>query len=190
MRKIGIYGGSFNPIHNGHISVARYVLESLKLDKLLIVPVGKPSHKEFDLEKAEERLKMCELAFQNDERIEILDIEVKEKGISYTYDTLLKIKKIYPNAQIYEIIGEDSSESFEKWKNYKEILKESKLVVLKREGYEQKIYDRNILVVENPNYNYSSTQVRERLKNRESIENLVPLEVMKYIERNGLYKKR
>ncbi|MCJ8343161.1 MAG: nicotinate-nicotinamide nucleotide adenylyltransferase, partial [Cetobacterium sp.] len=83
--KIGIYGGSFNPIHRGHISVAKYALEKLNLDKLIIIPVGIPSHRENNLVNGKFRMEMCRLAFENMEKIEISDIEINNCGINYTY---------------------------------------------------------------------------------------------------------
>lgn len=187
--KIGIYGGSFNPIHNGHIYMAKFIIDYLKLDKLLVIPVGTPSHRKNILADANMRLKMCEIAFKDQEKIEVSDIEVKSKEVSFTYDTLLKIIEKYPNDEYYEIIGEDSGAYFHKWKNYREILKLAKVVVLQREGYTTLLKDSNLLQVKNPFLNCSSTRVREAVLREESIENMVPKEIAKFIKVNKLYKK-
>jgi len=186
--KIGIFGGSFNPVHNGHISVVKYVLGKLSLDKILVVPVGIPSHRENNLEDKNARFHMCKLAFEDMENVIISDMEINSKALSYTYDTLLNIMDIYGKDKIYyEIIGEDSYAYFDKWKNYKEILNYSKVVVLEREGYEGDMTNENIIHLNSPYFPYSSTQIRENLKNNLSIENMVPKKVLDYIIKNKLY---
>lgn len=187
--KIGIYGGSFNPIHNGHIYMAKFIVDYLELDKLLVIPVGTPSHRKNTLADAKMRLKMCKMAFENEEKIEVSDIEIKSKEFSFTYDTLLKIIEKYPNNEYYEIIGEDSGAYFHKWKNYKEILKLAKVVVLQREGYSTLLKNPNLFQVKNPFLNYSSTRVREAILKGETIENMVPKEIADFIKVNKLYKK-
>ena len=187
--KIGIYGGSFNPIHNGHIKIARFVTEYLNLDKLIVIPVGNPSHKKNELADGKIRLEMCKVAFKDDEKIEVSDIEVFSNELNYTYDTLLKIISKFKKNEYFEIIGEDSGENFRDWKKYKEILKLAKVVVLKRVGYNLEIEDENIIEVKNPFFNYSSTIVREKIKKGEDIRDLLPKEVIDIIEKNNLYKK-
>jgi nicotinate-nucleotide adenylyltransferase len=187
--KIGIYGGSFNPIHNGHIYIAKFIVENLGLDKLIIIPVGNPSHRENILIDGKLRLEMCKIAFKNEEKIEVSDIEINSNELSYTYDTLLKIINLYPENEYFEIIGEDSGAYFHKWKNYKEILKLAKVVVLQREGYTTAIKDSNLLQIKNPFLNFSSTRIRESISKEETIENMVPKEIDEFIKVNKLYKK-
>lgn len=187
--KVGIYGGSFNPVHKGHIFVAKFIKEYLQLDLLLIIPVGIPSHKEDILADSRLRFEMCKKAFAGIDGIIVSDIELKSEDVSYTYDTLLKVIKKYPNADYFEIIGEDSGENFHKWKNYQEILKLSKVVVLRRKGYKTKIEDNNIIQVENTYVDFSSTDVREKIKKGMEIKDMVPEEVEKIIFENSLYKK-
>lgn len=186
--KIGIYGGSFNPIHFGHIKIATYVLEKLNLDKVLIIPVGTPSHRENNLVSGGYRLKMCQLAFKNYKNIEISDIEIKNDSISYTIDTLKKIQKLYGKEnEFFEIIGEDSADYFSEWKDYKKILEKSKVVVLKRKGYKSLLQDKNLIYLDSPLFNVSSTLVRENLKNGKDINEFLPKEVVEFIKENKLY---
>lgn len=129
--KIGIYGGSFNPVHNGHLNIVKYVLNQLKLDKIIVIPVGKPSHRADNLESGILRTEMCRAAFENISGVEVSGIETDKDKISYTINTLKKIIEIYGEKNdFYEIIGEDSAYHFKEWKNYEEILELSKVVVL------------------------------------------------------------
>ena len=186
--KIGIYGGSFNPIHFGHIKIATYVLEKFNLDNVLIIPVGTPSHRENNLVPGDYRLKMCQLAFKNYKNIEISDIEIKNDSISYTIDTLKKIQKLYGKEnEFFEIIGEDSADYFSQWKDYKKILEKSKVVVLKRKGYKSLLQDKNLIYLDSPLFNVSSTLVRENLKNGKDINEFLPKEVVEFIKENKLY---
>ncbi|MGL4936221.1 MAG: nicotinate-nucleotide adenylyltransferase [Cetobacterium sp.] len=187
--KIGIYGGSFNPIHNGHIYIAKFILKKLKLDKLLIIPVGNPSHRENSLLDGKLRLEMCKIAFRNEVQIEISDIEINSKEVCYTYDTLLEVIKMYPNSEYFEIIGEDSGAYFQKWKNYEEILKLSKVVILQRKGYTTTIKSQNIIHIKNKFLNFSSTELRKAVMSGYSIENMVPKEIEEFIKNNKLYMK-
>lgn len=186
--KIAIYGGSFNPMHRGHEQIVEYILKNLDMDKIIIVPVGIPSHRENNLEQSDTRLKICREIFKNNSKIEVSDIEIKSDGKSYTYDTLIKLIEVYgKNNEFFEIIGEDSLKNFKTWKNYKELLKICKLVVFRRNDDEDKEIDKeflknsNIIILKNEYYNYSSTEIREKVKNGEDISNLVNKNVEKII---------
>ena len=136
--KIAIYGGSFNPMHIGHEKIVDYVLKNLDMDKIIIIPVGIPSHRENNLEQSDTRLKICKEIFKNNKKVEVSDIEIKSEGKSYTYDTLLKLIKIYgKDNEFFEIIGEDSLKNLKTWKNYKELLNLCKFIVFRRK------YDKN-----------------------------------------------
>lgn len=187
--RIGIYGGSFNPIHNGHVFMAKCAIRTLKLDKLLIIPVGIPSHRENILVDGKIRMKMCKEAFKNEKKIEVLDIEIKNKELCYTYDTLLKIMELYKNAEIYEIVGGDSAENFRSWKNYKEILKLSRVVIFKRKGYKNTLPKEEVIEIETDYLPYSSTEIRNKIKNGKKIDKDVPKEVEKIIVKKSLYKR-
>ena len=186
--KIAIYGGSFNPMHKGHEQIVEYILKNLNMDKIIIVPVGIPSHRENNLEQSDTRLKICREIFKDNSKIEVSDIEIKSNGKSYTYDTLIKLIEVYgKNNEFFEIIGEDSLKNFKTWKNYKELLKICKLIVFRRNDDEDKEIDKeffknsNIIILKNEYYNYSSTEIREKVKNGEDISNLVNKNVEKII---------
>ena len=187
--KIGIFGGTFNPIHKAHVEIVKFILKELNLDKIIIIPVGKASHKNDILVNGELRKKMCELAFEGEKDIVISDIEIKSKKVSYTIDTLKKLISYYGgHNEFYEIIGEDSAYTFSSWKEYEKILELSKVVVFRREGYERKLEHHNIIYLDTPFYNISSTMIRDRLSKGESIEDLLPDSVADFIKKNNLYQ--
>lgn len=187
--KIGIYGGSFNPVHYGHLNIVKYVLNQLKLDKIIVIPVGKPSHKANNLESGILRTEMCRAAFENLHNVEVSGIETDKDKISYTINTLKKIIEIYGEKNdFYEIIGEDSAYHFKEWKNYEEILKLSKVVVLRRKGYIGAIQHKNMIYLESPFFDISSTEIREKIKNKIDISNLIPEKVKKIIEEKKLFR--
>ncbi|WP_372712953.1 nicotinate-nucleotide adenylyltransferase [Ilyobacter sp.] len=188
MKKIGIYGGSFNPVHVGHVEIIKYVMKEMNLDRLIVIPVGAPSHREDRLLEGEKRIKLLIAACMDMDRVEVSDIEVKSKGVSYTYDTLLNLKKRYKDAIFYEVIGEDSADYLHQWKDYENMLRECKFVVLKRKGYNYKPDHENIILLESPLYKYSSTEIRGLIKKGMDITGMVPDKVRDIITKENLYR--
>ena len=188
--KIAIYGGSFNPMHIGHEKIVDYVLKNLNMDKIIIIPVGIPSHRENNLEQSNTRLKICREIFKNNKKVEVSDIEIKSEKKSYTYDTLLKLIEIYgKDNEFFEIIGEDSLKNLKTWKNYKELLNLCKFIVFRRKDDKNTKIDseflinKNIIILENEYYNISSTEIRNKVKNGEDITGLVNKKVKNLIEK-------
>ena len=188
--KIAIYGGSFNPMHIGHEKIVDYVLKNLDMDKIIIIPVGIPSHRENNLEQSNTRLKICREIFKNNKKVEVSDIEIKSEKKSYTYDTLLKLIEIYgKDNEFFEIIGEDSLKNLKTWKNYKELLNLCKFIVFRRKDDKNTKIDseflnnKNIIILENEYYNISSTEIRNKVKNGEDITGLVNKKVKNLIEK-------
>jgi nicotinate-nucleotide adenylyltransferase len=187
--KIGIYGGLFDPVHNGHVSVVRYVAEHFRLEEIFIVPVGVPSHRAAGGASAEDRLRMCRLTFENMAGIQVSDMEVRDKNPAYTWDTLCNFQRIYGTEhQWFEIIGEDSLAYFDQWKNYREILERCKLIVLRREGYHGTLRHKNIILTDSPSFPFSSTQIRALVREGREIRGMVPGAVLRYIEEKELYR--
>ena len=191
--RIAIYGGSFNPMHIGHEKIVDYVLNNLNMDKIIIIPVGIPSHRENNLEQSDTRLKICKEIFKGNKKIEVSDIEIKSEGKSYTYDTLLKLMDLYgENNEFFEIIGEDSLKSLKTWKNYEELLKICKFIVFRRKDDkniqidEEFLNNKNIIILENEYYNISSTEIRNMVKNNEDISAFINKKVKKLIEKEYL----
>ena len=188
--RIAIYGGSFNPMHIGHEKIVDYVLENLNMDKIIIIPVGIPSHRENNLEQSDTRLKICKEIFKGNKKIEVSDIEIKSEGKSYTYDTLLKLMDLYgENNEFFEIIGEDSLKSLKTWKNYEELLKICKFIVFRRKDDKdieidpEFLNNKNIIILENEYYDISSTEIRNKVKNKEDISEFVNKKVKKLVEK-------
>lgn len=191
--RIAIYGGSFNPMHIGHEKIVDYVLNNLNMDKIIIIPVGIPSHRENNLEQSDTRLKICKEIFKGNKKIEVSDIEIKSEGKSYTYDTLLKLIDLYgENNEFFEIIGEDSLKSLKTWKNYEELLKICKFIVFRRKDDKniqidkEFLNNKNIIILENEYYDISSTEIRNMVKNNENISAFVNKKVKKLIEKEYL----
>ena len=191
--RIAIYGGSFNPMHIGHEKIVDYVLNNLNMDKIIIIPVGIPSHRENNLEQSDTRLKICKEIFKGNKKIEVSDIEIKSEGKSYTYDTLLKLMVLYgENNEFFEIIGEDSLKSLKTWKNYEELLKICKFIVFRRKDDKniqidkEFLNNKNIIILENEYYDISSTEIRNMVKNNEDISAFVNKKVKKLIEKEYL----
>ena len=188
--KIGILGGTFNPIHNGHLILADEVRQKLKLDKIFFIPVYLPVHKEEkDLLAACDRIKMVKLAVKNNPYFAALDTEISRKGKSYTIDTLRALHKEYPQAdKFFFIVGSDSMSYLNSWKDINEVMKLAKFVVASRPNYPLKDVPKNILPVVIEPIDISGFRLRQRLKNNESVRYYLPGEVYNYIQKKGLYR--
>lgn len=190
--KIGVFGGTFNPPHNGHIRLAKAAADELKLDKLLVIPSCIPPHKiAAKLADGQERLEMCRLAFGCDPRFEVSPMELERGSRSYTVETLRELKALYPDSELYFIVGSDMLESFDKWYLWQEILSLSVLCAASREeGYSPdlsrfgKLAERIKIITLDP-LEVSSTQIRNSA-GEVSTELLDP-KVAAYIREHGLY---
>lgn len=191
MKKVCIIGGSFNPIHIGHLILANTVLEELNLDEMIFVPCYiQPLKGDKDFASSTHRLEMVKLAIQSNPEFTLSDIEINRKGKSYTVDTLKFFKKKYEN--LYFVIGADNIKDFHKWKEPDTILKIANLIVTNRGGINiqipEKIRGKKIISCTIPQIEISSTMIREKIRNGQSIKYLVPEAVENYIIQNNLYK--
>lgn len=190
--KIGVFGGTFNPPHNGHIRLAKAAADELKLDKLLVIPSCIPPHKiAAKLADGQERLEMCRLAFGCDPRFEVSPMELERGSWSYTVETLRELKALYPDSELYFIVGSDMLESFDKWYLWQEILSLSVLCAASREeGYSPdlsrfgKLAERIKIITLDP-LEVSSTQIRNSAG--EVSPELLDPKVAAYIREHGLY---
>ena len=191
MDTVGIFGGTFDPIHFGHLITAQTVLEKRKLSKIIFIPAYIAPHKiRYDYSAPEHRYKMTELAISSNPFFDISSFEIERDDISYSYNTLVELAKIYESLEL--IIGFDNLVTFDIWHQPDEILKIAKLVVLKR-TYDKEIkkpnkYFEKAEFVDSPTIEISSTEIRERVKNHLPIDFFVPKDVNNYILDNNLYK--
>ncbi|EGV00317.1 putative nicotinate-nucleotide adenylyltransferase [Mycoplasmopsis columbina SF7] len=184
--KIALFGGSFNPIHNGHLKIAKEAIKQLNLDKLIFVPAAKnPFKKKEAIASNEDRLKMLELALEKEEKMEISLFELKRGGVSYTFETIRYFKRKFPQDELFFIMGSDLLPKLNKWEHIDEISQSCKLVAFRRSKEINKINAKkyNVQILKNELQEESSTAVRS------GVFDYVPLEVNKYIGANFLYAK-
>ncbi len=196
----GILGGTFDPIHFGHLVLAEKAREAFQLERVIVVPAAIPPHKIGEVAtEAQHRLKMVELAIQGSPWFEVSTVELNREGPSYSIDTIRELKKKYSDSEAALIMGFDSLLELHSWKNYQSILEESKIITAFRPGYPiltdykhwppfLQPYNHQILVLEAPLLDISSTWLRVELMYGRSIKYLVPDEVIDYINTKGLYR--
>lgn len=197
MKKIGIIGGTFNPIHLAHLYIAYEAKCQLNLDKVIFMPAGSPPHKKNeDILEAPLRYKMVLEAIKKYEDFEISNYEIEKEGFSYTYETLENFKS--EDNILYFITGADCLINIEKWKNPDRIFKTSKLVVFNRPGYDkeslklqkneiEKKYNTSINFLDIMDLEISSTMIRDRIKEGKKIDFFIPKEVLDFIIKNNIY---
>ena len=199
-RRIGVFGGTFNPIHLGHQNLMKSAIEELQLDRLLLIPTYIPPHKvAYDLATGEDRLAMCRIAAGDDDRIAVSDIELERGGSSYTYLTLRQLHRLYPGSRFFLIVGGDMLLSFSKWKRWRDILRMATLCAAPREDDEQDDLVREsgryvtigqgCIIMDTPVVEMSSTQIRAALKEGESAAHLLHPGVEEYCRSHGLYRE-
>jgi nicotinate-nucleotide adenylyltransferase len=187
--KIGILGGTFNPVHIGHLILAEEAREKLGLDKIIFVPTALPPHKDnFNIAPASDRFKMLKLATQGNKFFAVSDIEIKRQGRSYTIDTLKEFKKKYSQDELYFIIGSDLLKYLGEWKDLNEIIKMVKFVAATRPGYPLEQIPQNIQTLAIRAVDVSGFEVRGCVQENKSFGYLVPDKVFDYIKKRKLYK--
>lgn len=186
-RKIGIYGGSFNPPHIAHLTCAQWAVEQLELDLLLFMPSGIPPHKNNKQTiSGKYRKDMVELAISDNDKFTMESIEVDTNEKQYTFDTIQKLKAKYPNDQLYFIVGGDMVDYLHTWYRIDELVKLVQFVGMNRPNSTMKT-DYPVLLIDSPMLDVSSSLIRERVKTGKSIKYLVNDDVIAYIEREKLY---
>ena len=200
---IALFGGSFNPIHNGHMIIARAVAEHLELSRVILIPSANPPHKHGhdDLAGAADRLEMSRLAAEGEAGLEVSDIEVQRSGPSYTFDTVQAYRKKFgEDAQLYWIIGGDTLPEMHTWYRVNELVDLCRMVTAVRPGFDapdlsalattlspgqvQRLRDS---ILPTPNIDISATDIRQRIGQGRSIRYLVPEVVREYINSKQIY---
>lgn len=184
--KIGLFGGSFNPIHNNHLKMIDGTLNKNFVDEVWIVPCKNHAFSK-NLIPPSKRVRMIELAIGDRKNVKIDKIELESKGKNHTIETLRKLKKTYPY-EFYLIIGSDVLSEFRKWYKNEELVKEAKFLVFQRKGYRiPRNFKGKIKIIKKFSLEMSSTEIRKRAKEGKSISRLVPVEIKNYIIREGIY---
>lgn len=199
-RKIGVFGGTFDPIHFGHLLLAEQARDEAGLDKVIFIPAGAPPFKQgTDVSETHHRYAMIRLAIEDNKRFEVSDMEIKRKGISYTVTTLDECKKkLGKDSEIYFIVGTDAFLSMEKWVQAERLFKEYPIIVGSRAGSRDEERDRladklrneygaEIIIAFMPKIEISSTDIKSRLHEGRSLKYILPPEVEEYIKEKGLY---
>lgn len=201
MSKIGIMGGTFNPIHFAHLILAESAYEQFSLDKIIFMPSKNPPHKSHDEIVSDElRSNMIQLAIEGNPHFEFSGLELNREGTTYTYETIEELTKEYPNNEYYFILGADSLFDFEKWKNPVRILELTNIVAAGRDHlsenklkkqieYLSEKYNANIYLLKTPNMDISSQMLRKKVKIGETIRYYLPDVVEQYIIEHKLYSR-
>jgi len=200
MKKVGIMGGTFNPIHYGHLFLAENAMEQLNLDKVLFMPSKNPPHKKkTDLVSDTQRTDMVRLAVQGNQHFEVSTIEYEREGFTYTADTLTRLTNEHPDTEYYFIIGADSLFMMQDWHTPQIIFNLSTILVTGRDhvqenqldkqlNYLKETYGARIIIFDMPTIEISSAMIRKRIAENKTIRYYVPNEVMNYIVEHRLYE--
>ena len=189
--EVGLYFGSFNPIHHGHLIIASHILYHSKLDQLwFVVSPQNPLKQSAGLLNEYHRLYLVQLSVEDEKNMRAIDIEFKLPKPSYTIDTLTYLSEKYPDHSFSVIMGSDSFQNISRWKNYEQILKNYQIYIYPRSGSSEieKYPNARVTVVKAPILEISATQIRNNIKEGKPIRFLVPDKVREEIEKNGYYK--
>jgi len=188
LERIGILGGSFNPIHLGHLILAEQAKEQLRLDKVIFVPARQSPHKrKKTLACASDRYQMLKLAIKSHTSFEVSNTELKRDGISYSVETVRQFRKKFSKAKLYFIVGSDFLKQFSAWKDVKELSRLCKFVIAERPKYSARKLPESMQPIQMRPLEISSTDIRRRIRSKKSIRYLVPEPVRIYIAKKKLY---
>jgi len=189
--KVAIFGGTFDPVHYGHLQLARNARAQFSLDKVIFVPAYQPPHKQelLLLTSAKDRYEMVRLAVEGEPFLEISDCELKRKGVSYTFDTLRAFEEKYPKAEFFLILGKDAFEGINTWHCATEIKKRTRFLVGKRGSCEMHLPEDTCAEwIQMPLCPISASGIREAIKHGRNVDGHVPPEVLQYIHTHALYR--
>ena len=185
--RIGLFGGTFDPIHFGHILAAKYSMEQLLLDQVLFIPAGNPYLKDTNkLSSSLHRLQMVKLAISKYPEFEVSDIEILRNGPSYTIDTIRQLDR--SDNELVLIFGSDVISQMNQWKEIDLLFNTVSVVFINRHPQQQTLFHQNAKFIDLPTPNISSTEIRYRISKLLPVEDYLPTEVIRYIDMNNLYK--
>ena len=197
MRRIALMGGSFNPIHCGHMNLARAALENALADEVLFLPTGNPPHKRDGLADKNDRFAMVELALEGEARMKASREEGDRQGVIYTVDTLTRLHEAMPDAALYYLIGADTLLQLHTWRQPERVIRLCTFLLAMRPGESGQEVERqlafwrekgaDIVLLDAQQMDISSTELREKIRCGQSLEGLVPAAVEAYIREHGLY---
>lgn len=188
--RLGIYGGAFDPPHEAHLALARVAVKQLALDELRVFPTGQAWHRSERLTAPEDRIAMAKLAFDDLPRTVVDDRETRRAGPTYTIDTLRELRREFPDAQLFLVMGEDQVRAFTSWHEWGEIARIATLCVALRgqPATQLRVAGARIITLQLANMPVSATDIRERVQRGEEIASLVPATIAGYIAANHLYQ--
>lgn len=185
--RTGILGGTFDPIHLGHLAAARVAMRCERLDRVLFVPAGVPPHRAATVADAEQRIEMCRLAIDDEQGFEVSELEVRRQGVSYTVDTLRELRRLRPADELYLILGWDAAKLFSSWHEPDEVRRLARVVIVSRPGSGWPTGTSDI-VCEGHTPDISASELRRALAHGEPVGNMLPDAVARYIAKHGLYR--
>lgn len=199
--RIGLFGGTFDPIHKGHTHIARAFADELKLDSVIFLPAGDSYHKDGAQTPAEHRLAMTELAAAADPRFAVSDCDIVRGGATYTFDTVQIFRQQFPAARLWWLLGSDSLMKLHTWKKWQTLVKQTHIAVAMREGDSlgqtprelhawlgEALQNGSVRILQAPLYDISSTRIRQDIRNGSLPDGLIPPQVARYIREHGLYR--
>lgn len=190
-RRIGVFGGTFDPPQNGHLAVAQEVFKGLNLDHVMFVPAGDPWQKNEEASSLQ-RVEMLSLAVKDYVCFSVNTVDIERAGPTYTIDTLRDLAHLYPESELFFILGDEAFEGIQSWKDYEELGEFATLIVVSRHGTDVKVPAKlspSVNLLEIATLPISSTLCRERIANGDSLEGLVPHIVAEYIQEHQLYRR-
>jgi nicotinate-nucleotide adenylyltransferase len=195
-RRLGVMGGTFDPIHNGHLAAAREVARRLGLDEVVFIPAGHPWQKQDrDITDVEHRFRMVVIATQDEPGMSVSRIDIEREGPTYSVDTLRDLRAAHPHAELFFITGADALAGLPTWRDPQEVVSLAHLVGVTRPGYDLEaarlqagLPEGVVTLLEIPGVEVSASECRERASSGESLDGLVPEAVANHIRDHGLYR--
>ena len=196
--RIAVFGGSFNPVHIGHLKLVKKVKTEFNIDKVIVVPTySTPLKDNSNLISGADRFNMCKLAFEGIDFVEVSDFEILHQKESYTYITLEHFKSVYPDDELFFVVGADMFNTIDKWKNPDYIFKSAVIIVVERNGSNADIFQKadelsligcKSVILNESVYDISSTEIRGKFSKNEDVSAYLDCKVIDYINNNNLYR--